>query len=131
GLPIKKDKLFFYGSYQYTHASDEEIGISRAFVPPGLTNDRSATALATVANANNLANTSPLFLFNDSTAKTPGVIGTAAGDINPIAYALFNYKLSNGQYLIPSANPNAVIANPGAFSSNPAVQSALVEAFPE
>ena len=33
GLPIKKDKLFFYGSYQYTHASDEEIGISRAFVP--------------------------------------------------------------------------------------------------
>ena len=36
GLPIKKDKLFFYGSYQYTHASDEEIGISRAFVPLGL-----------------------------------------------------------------------------------------------
>ena len=33
GLPIKKDKLFFFGSYQYTHASDEEIGISRAFVP--------------------------------------------------------------------------------------------------
>ena len=36
GLPIKKDKLFFYGSYQYTHASDQEIGISRAFVPLGL-----------------------------------------------------------------------------------------------
>ncbi len=36
GLPIKKDKLFFFGSYQYTHASDEEIGISRAFVPAGL-----------------------------------------------------------------------------------------------
>src|ERR1700688_208414 len=39
GLPIKRDKLFFYGSYQYTHASDDEIGISRAFVPPDLTND--------------------------------------------------------------------------------------------
>src|SRR5712675_708803 len=50
GLPIKKDKLFFYGSYQYTHASDEEIGISRAFVPPDLTNDRSAAGLAAVAN---------------------------------------------------------------------------------
>ena len=35
GLPIKKDKLFFFGSYQYTHASDQEIGISRAFVPRG------------------------------------------------------------------------------------------------
>jgi hypothetical protein len=137
GLPIKKDKLFFYGSYQYTHASDEEIGISRAFVPPGLTNDRSATALANVANSNNLANTSPLFLFNDTTALPQigiGAGGTAACTscpINPIAYALFNYKLPNGQYLIPSANPKAVIANPAAFSSNPAVQSALVEAFPE
>src|ERR1700730_1731099 len=36
GLPIKKDKLFFYGSYQHTRASDDEIGISRAFVPPEL-----------------------------------------------------------------------------------------------
>src|ERR1700680_1807724 len=36
GLPIKKDKLFFFGSYQYTHASDEEIGIYRPTVPNGL-----------------------------------------------------------------------------------------------
>src|ERR1700691_3151469 len=50
GLPIKKDKFFFYGSYQYTHASDDEIGISRAFVPPNLTNDRSLNGLATAAN---------------------------------------------------------------------------------
>ena len=41
GLPIKKDKLFFFASYQHTHASDEEIGISRLTVPPGLTNTRS------------------------------------------------------------------------------------------
>ena len=33
GLPIKKDKLFFFGSYQHQRSSDEEIGISRAFVP--------------------------------------------------------------------------------------------------
>ena len=33
-----------------------------------------------------------------------------ACDINPIAYTLFNYKLPNGQYLIPSANPNALVA---------------------
>jgi len=128
GVPIKKDKLFFYGSYQHTHASDEEIGISRAFVPPGLTNDRSATALANLANIDSLA---PSFFLPDTTATTPGVIGTAPGNINPIAYTLFNYKLPNGQYLIPSANPKAVIANPGAYSSDPAIQSALVEAFPE
>jgi hypothetical protein len=129
GLPIKKDKLFFYGSYQYTHASDEEIGISRTFVPPGLTNDRSVATLATLANTDSMA---PSFFLPDPVANTsPASIGTGPGQINPIAYALFNYKLPDGQYLIPSANPNAVIANPGAFSSDPAVQSALVQAFPE
>ena len=139
GLPIKKDKLFFYGSYQYTHASDQEIGISRAFVPLGLgagvaangasCTDRSANCLATIANGDSITGlpTNP-----DPVAKTsPASIGTGPGQINPIAYALFNYKMPNGQYLIPSMNPNAVVANPAAFSSNPAVQSALIEAFPE
>ena len=130
GLPIIKDKLFFYGSYQHTRASDDEIGISRAFVPPNLgaaaCPDRSANCLAAVANFNNLAST---FGLNDSTVSP--VIGTGSGQISPIAYALFNYKLPNGQYLIPSANPNAVIINPANYSSDPAVQAGLVEAFPE
>ena len=121
GMPIKKDKLFFYGSYQHTRASDDEIGISRAFVPPGLTNDRSANALAAVANADSG--------FGDPTAL--GQVGTGPGQLNPIAFALFNYKLPNGQFLIPSANPKAVISNPSAFSSDPNIQSALVTAFPE
>jgi len=129
GLPIKKDKLFFYGSYQYTHASDQEIGISRAFVPPGLTNDRSATALANLANTDSMA---PSFFLPDPVANTsPASVGLGPGQLNPIAYALFNYKTPNGQYLIPSANPNAVVVNPGLYSSDPTVQSALVEAFPE
>jgi hypothetical protein len=130
GVPIIKDKLFFYGSYQYTRASDDEIGISRAFVPPGLTNDRSASGLATVANNNNL---SSILFLPDTTALpqigipancalSEGGIPTAC-PINPIAYALFNYKLPNGQFMIPNANPNAVALN----TSNPA----LVEAFPE
>ena len=118
GLPIKKDKLFFYGSYQYTHASDEEIGISRLTVPPGLSSDRSAAALATVGNNNNLAG---ILGLNDSTLNP--VVGTAPGDINPIAYTMFNYKLPNGQLLIPSANPNALSDN--------TTNSALLEAFPE
>jgi len=124
GLPIKKDKLFFYGSYQYTRASDEEIGISRAFVPPDLTNDRSAAGLAAIANNNNLAGALGL---NDTTVNP--AIGNANGDINPIAYALFNYRLPNGQFLIPSANPNAVVNTLGNY--DPAIQGALVEAFPE
>src|SRR6202163_3592697 len=110
GLPIKKDKLFFYGSYQYTHASDEEIGISRAFVPPNLTNDRSAAGLAAVADSHNLASA-----LGVSDSSVNPVIGTNSGQISPIAYALFNYKLPNGQFLIPSANPNAVVNTLGNY----------------
>jgi Carboxypeptidase regulatory-like domain len=126
GVPIKKDKLFFFGSYQYTHASDQEIGISRAFVPLTLTDTNRAdpTQLANAAN-----NDSAFFGGN---VKTPGVIGTAPGDINPIVYALLNYPGLNGQkYLIPSANPNAVVVNPSLYSSDPGVQYGLEEAFPE
>ena len=138
GLPIIKDKLFFYGSYQYTHASDDEIGISRAFVPPDLTNDRSLNGLATAAqNATTFASpqnatfTAPV-MVNANFTGSPCISGAGPScGINPIAYTMFNYKLPNGEYLIPSANPNSVIANPGLYSSIPAIQSALIEAFPE
>jgi hypothetical protein len=122
GLPIVKDKLFFYGAYQHTHAADDEIGISRPTVPPGLTDDRSAAGLAAVGNANNLSGPNSLGLA-DSQINPAGVIGLGPGDINPIAYTFFNYKFPNGQYMIPSANPNAVALN--------TTNAALIEAFPE
>ena len=122
GLPIIKNKLFFYGSYTHTHASDDEIGISRPTVPPGLTDDRSAAGLATVGNNNNLSNPMTSLGLNDSPINP--AVGLAAGDINPIAYTLFNYKFPNGQYLIPSANPNAIALSPNATAQQ-------IEAFPE
>ena len=138
GVPIKKDKLFFYGSYQHQRASDEEIGISRAFVPPDLTNDRSLAGLAAVANKDTTF-ASPLnTTFSAPAMVTPSFSNTPCGSgvsdtcgINPIAYTLFNYKFPNGQYLIPTANPNSVVRNPAAFSSDPNVQAGLTEAFPE
>ena len=121
GMPIKKDKLFFYGSYQHTRASDDEIGISRAFVPPDLTNDRSATGLAAVANTDTTF-ASPFGVAVNNNVST-GCPSSSLCDINPIAYTLFNYKLPNGQFLIPTADPNSVLKT----SSNPA----LITAFPE
>src|SRR5579862_6568929 len=138
GLPIKKDKVFLFASYQYTRASDDEIGISRAFVPPDLTDDRSLTGLAKAANGattfaspQNTNFSAPIMVTpNFTAAPCASGAGPSCG-INPIAYTIFNYKLPNGQYMIPSANPNSVIANPGLYSSNPGIQSALIEAFPE
>ncbi|MFZ0735485.1 MAG: carboxypeptidase-like regulatory domain-containing protein [Candidatus Acidiferrales bacterium] len=93
GGPIIKNKLFGFLSYQHVHASDLEIGAVRGSVPFGLTGDRSPAMLAAVSNANFGSSVNP-------------VVGTAANDISPVAYALLNYKLPDGQYMFPSANPN-------------------------
>src|SRR6266849_7960766 len=96
GGAILKNKLFGFLSYQHIHDSDAEIGSSRVSVPPGLTNDRSAAALAALVNGNFASSVNP-------------TVGTAASDISPIAYGLLNYKLPNGQFLIPSANPSPAV----------------------
>ena len=92
-------------------------------MPTSLTNDRSLTGLANAANA--------VSSFGDPTILPVRGTDPTSGAINPIAYTLLNYKLPNGQYMIPSANPKSVVANPSLYSSNPAIQSALEEAFPE
>ncbi len=94
GGPLIKNKLFGFASYQHVHVSDLEIGTSRTAVPSGLTNDRSLQALANVANTNWAgSNISP-------------TLGTGGGAIDPVAFAMLNYKLPNGQFLFPSANAN-------------------------
>jgi len=100
GGPILKNKLFGFVSFQHTHDSDQEIGSSRVAVPPGLTDSirNNPAALAALVNGNFPA-----------AATTNATVGTAPGDINPIAYGLLNYKLPNGQYLIPSASTNPAV----------------------
>ena len=99
GAPIIKNKLFGFLSFQHTHDSDQEIGSSRVAVPPGLTSDRSAAALAALVNGGN---------FPDA-VTTNAIVGTDPGDINPVAFGLLNYKLPNGQFLIPSASTNPAV----------------------
>jgi hypothetical protein len=98
GGPIKKDKLFGFLSYQHIHSSDQEIGMSRLTVPTGLTDtDRTAQGLANIANID----------FTQPQGAAP----ITADEVSPIALALFQYKLPNGQYLIPSADGNTPTVN--------------------
>ena len=102
GGPIIKDKLFGFVSYQHIHVSDLEIGTSRTAVPFGLTDDRSTAALVNVDNQN----------FRPGCGQpptpqnpNPPTCRTTA-DVNPVALTMLQYKLPNGQYMVPSANPN-------------------------
>ena len=94
GGPIVKDKLFFFIAYQHLYDSDESTGLSQFNVPAGLTNDRSNAGLTTMEAS----------WYNKGGALPSGF----ALDPSGIAEALFNAKLPNGQYLIPTpANNNA------------------------
>ena len=96
GGPVIKNKVFFFAGYQHVHVSDQEIGISRLDVPVGLDNTaatRTNEGLAGLANAN----------FGD---------GSLTGaQISPVAAFLFNYKLPNGQYLVPGASSTPSLAH--------------------
>jgi hypothetical protein len=86
GGPIIKDKLFGFISYQHLHDSDQDIGLSRLIVPQGLSDDRSVTALETLSD----------------TYWGTNLVAAGPAAVSPTAVALFQYKLPNGQYLIPS-----------------------------
>lgn len=78
GGPLRKNKAFFFVSYQDTRdangATDQSLYKS-VLIAPGLTNDRSATTLINT--------------FGVST-------------IDPISLQLLNFKLPNGNFLIPT-----------------------------
>jgi hypothetical protein len=84
GGPLLKNKLFFFIGYQHRYNSDQSTGISQFTVPNGLTDDRSTAGLTAAATA-----------WNGGTAFT--------GTVSPIASALLNATLPNGQFLIPSS----------------------------
>jgi len=83
GGPIKKDKLFYFLSYQGMRNADAAESIQTLTVPLGLTSDRSLAGLAT--------------MYTATTGKT-----IAASTISPVARAIMNFQLPNGQYLIPN-----------------------------
>ncbi|HEX3437446.1 MAG TPA: TonB-dependent receptor, partial [Pseudacidobacterium sp.] len=107
GGPIIKDKLFAYLAYQHVHVSDQEIGISRLTVPYGLTNDRSPAALANIADCNFVAAApgyqNPCNGYTAANPNDPNYVSPSA--ISPVALFLMQYKMPNGQYLVPSATP--------------------------
>jgi hypothetical protein len=90
GGPIRKNRVFFFGSYQGTIQTNGQAtgSLSSTFLPP-LTNDRSAAALGA--------------LFGGQSGANGGVaVAPDGSNINPVALALLNFKLPDGSFAIPS-----------------------------
>ena len=109
GGPIRKDRLFFFGSYQGTRqinglaAGQARIACTATLTTPPLTNDRSPAALGRLFGGMNGA-------FGGETIKPDG------SNINPVALALVNLKLPDGSFLIPTpqtVDSKAPFANQG------------------
>ena len=102
GGPIIKNKLFGFLSYQHVHVSDREIGDSFLDVPVGLTDDRSASALASVSNNS---------FCTPYDQENFGCTPITSGSIDHTALALFNSPAlpgEPGKWLIPNDARNGV-----------------------
>jgi len=108
GGPLIKDKLFGFIGYQHLHVSDQELGYSRFSVPVGLSDDRSASGLAAVANAGWCA--VPATQTDDCPAlQSSAVNNNTVSPGSSVAYNLLNapaVKGEAGKWLIP--NPTGV-----------------------
>jgi hypothetical protein len=98
GGPIKKDKLFYFLSYQGVRIADAGPSTKQLTVPFHLTNDRSQQGITNTINADFCSPTSPTPLPSYCPFQT-SMVSTQAMD-------LLNAKLPNGQFLIPSVTAN-------------------------
>jgi hypothetical protein len=115
GGPIKKNKLFFFGSYQGQRISD---ALSGAFngVPTlqGLTDsNRDPLDLANLANFN--AGLSPT--LGGTCTPTSTIKCVTPGTIDPVALAIVGAKTAAGQFIIPSSNATMPESGSQAFNS--------------
>jgi len=117
GGPVRRQKLFFFGSYQGTRQINglDQTSTSNVILPP-LTNDRSAAGLAARFCPGNHPGDSRYLSYaggKQLDCRNAATLGTAA--INPVALRLLQAKNPDGTFYIPV--PQTTLPSGLGFSS--------------
>ena len=122
GGPIRKDKLFFFVSYQGTDQKNgtSGFGLINTFLPALPAGSRGtcptgATAISQCdTNAQVFAASLGAMYAGAQGAIFPGMaVASDGSNINPTALQIFQIKLPNGAYYIPTPPTSGGVASPG------------------
>ena len=107
GMPIKKDKMFFFFSYQETRQKNGvgfqgyAANLQLPFIPGG---DRSTAAFKSALGA--------AYCGANPVAAGSMKVACDGSNINPVALNILNLKLPGGAYYVPSSTTGGISPNP-------------------
>jgi len=105
GGPFKRNKIFFFGSFQATRQVNglDPTSLSTLILPP-LTDDRSAATVGSQFCPGNHPGNTRYSTFAGGTQ-----VACDGSNINPVALTLLQMKLPDGTYLIPT--PQSILTS--------------------